>query len=308
MLRIRLVELAIAERYGAQEMRCPVHLSVGQEATAAGVCGALRDDDLVYSTHRSHAHYLAKGGDLKAMLAELYGKVAGCCGGRGGSMHLFDTSVGMELSVPIVGSSIPLATGAALAAKQQGTDRVAVVIVGDAAIEEGVFHESMNFAQLNKLPVIFVCENNLFSIYTPLSERQPDRPLTDLARAHGVSANQFDGNDVSAVYSAMNGAVERARKGDGPSFLVFDTYRWFEHCGPNMDNHLGYRTEQEFQTWKTRDPVASVRDALVLSGDATADDLKAMSDALTKEIDDAFVFAQEAPLPDPSSAVQHVYA
>jgi TPP-dependent pyruvate/acetoin dehydrogenase alpha subunit len=308
MLRIRLVEEVIAERYGAQEMRCPVHLSVGQEATAVGVCGALRDDDPVYSTHRSHAHYLAKGGDLKAMLAEIYGKVAGCCGGRGGSMHLFDTSVGMELSVPIVGSSIPLATGAALAAKQQGTDRVAAVIVGDAAIEEGVFHESMNFAQLNKLPVVFVCENNLFSIYTPLSERQPDRPLTDLARAHSVRAEQFDGNDVSVVYAAMRDAVEHARNGEGPSFLVFDTYRWFEHCGPNMDNHLGYRSEQEFESWKGRDPVSSAYDALVRSGDATPDDLKAISDALISEIDAAFVFAQDAPLPEPKSAVNHVYA
>lgn len=308
MLRIRLVEEAIAARYVDQEMRCPVHLSVGQEATAVGVCAPLRTTDKVYSTHRSHAHYLAKGGDLKAMLAEIYGKAAGCCGGRGGSMHLFDTAVGMELSVPIVGSSIPLATGAALAMRQRGEDNVAVVIVGDAAIEEGVFHESMNFAALNKLPVIYVCENNQFSIYTPLSERQPDRPLTDLAEAHGVASRHMDGNDITAVCTTMEEAVGRARAGDGPSFLVFDTYRWFEHCGPNMDNHLGYRTEQEFETWKGRDPVVAARAALIGSGAADEDALTALADALARDIDAAFAFAQEAPLPEAEAAVRHVYA
>jgi len=308
MLRIRLVEEAIAARYADQEMRCPVHLSVGQEATAVGVCAPLRDTDKVYSTHRSHAHYLAKGGDLKAMLAEIYGKAAGCCGGRGGSMHLFDASVGMELSVPIVGSSIPLATGAALAMQQRGEDNVAVVIVGDAAIEEGVFHESMNFAALNRLPVIFVCENNLFSIYTPLDQRQPDRPITDLAEAHGVVSRQVDGNDIEAVYTTMEDAIARARAGEGPSFLVFETYRWFEHCGPNMDNHLGYRTEQEFETWKGRDPVAAARAALIRSGATSEDALANLVAELTQEIDEAFVFAQEAPLPEPAAAVEHVYA
>jgi len=308
MLRIRLVEEAIAARYADQEMRCPVHLSVGQEATAVGVCAPLRDTDKVYSTHRSHAHYLAKGGDLKAMLAEIYGKAAGCCGGRGGSMHLFDASVGMELSVPIVGSSIPLATGAALAMQQRGEDNVAVVIVGDAAIEEGVFHESMNFAALNRLPVIFVCENNLFSIYTPLDQRQPDRPITDLAEAHGVVSRQVDGNDIEAVYTTMEDAIARARAREGPSFLVFETYRWFEHCGPNMDNHLGYRTEQEFETWKGRDPVAAARAALIRSGATSEDALANLVAELTQEIDEAFVFAQEAPLPEPAAAVEHVYA
>tara|TARA_R110002110_G_scaffold376568_2_gene586599 strand:- start:104914 stop:105840 length:927 start_codon:yes stop_codon:yes gene_type:complete len=308
MLLIRLVEEAIAARYSDQEMRCPVHLSVGQEAVAVGVCAPLRKTDRVYSTHRSHAHYLAKGGDLKAMLAEIYGKAAGCCGGRGGSMHLFDTDVGMELSVPIVGSSIPLATGAALGMRQRGEDNVSVVIVGDAAIEEGVFHESMNFAQLNKLPVIYVCENNLFSIYTPLNERQPDRPLTDLAKAHGVEAHQGDGNEVEAVYTMMDAAVARARGGNGPSFLVFETYRWFEHCGPNFDNHLGYRTEQEFEMWKGRDPVLATREALLKSGAAQESGLESIRSDVSKQIEDAFTFAIEAPLPDPSMAVQHVYA
>lgn len=308
MLRIRLVEEAIAERYSDQEMRCPVHLSVGQEGVAVGVCAPLRDTDRVYSTHRSHAHYLAKGGALNAMLAEIYGKAAGCCGGRGGSMHLFDPSVGMELSVPIVGSSIPLATGAALGMKQRGEDNVAVVIVGDAAIEEGVFHESMNFAKLMDLPVIYVCENNLFSIYTALSDRQPDRPLTDLAVAHGVAASQHDGNDVETVYAVMDAAVSRARTGGGPSFLVFDTYRWFEHCGPNMDNHLGYRTEQEFEVWKGRCPVTSLRQKLLATGAADEAALAGMSREISEQIDAAFDFARNAPLPDPSSAHQHIYA
>ncbi len=308
MLFIRLAEETIARRYAEQEMRCPVHLSVGQEAVAVGACRALRRTDKLFSTHRCHAHYLAKGGDLKAMMAEIYGKAAGCCGGRGGSMHLFDPAAGMELSVPIVGSSIPLAVGAALAARQRGRDDVAVPIVGDAAVEEGVFHESLNFARHHRLPVVVVCENNLFSIYTPLADRQPGRPLADLARAHDVPAVHGDGNDVMAVHDATAEAVDRARRGDGPTFLVFDTYRWREHCGPNYDNHLGYRTEEEFEAWRRRCPVAAARRALIADGALTEDEDGALTETLAARIDAAFAFAVEAPLPTPETAETHVYA
>ena len=218
MLRNRRIEEEIARRYADQEMRCPVHLSIGQEAISAGVCLALEPTDQVVSTHRAHAHYLSKGGDLNRMLAEFHGKATGCCGGRGGSMHIFDHDVGMLLSLPIVASGIPIAVGAALAMRQTNTNGVAVAFVGDAAVEEGVFHEAANFAALRSLPIIFVCENNLFSVYTRLDDRQPDLPLQRLGAAHGIHAETADGNDASLVYNIMQNAVARARAPARPCF------------------------------------------------------------------------------------------
>jgi TPP-dependent pyruvate/acetoin dehydrogenase alpha subunit len=308
MLRIRMVEEAIAERYAEQEMRCPVHLSIGQEAAAVGVCQPLRHTDKAFSTHRCHSHYLAKGGALRPMLAEIYGKVDGCLGGRGGSMHLTSPEHGMMMSVPIVGSSIALAVGDALATALDGGDAVSIAFFGDAAIEEGIWHESANFAQLRKLPVIFACENNLYSVYTPLRERQPNRPLTHLAEAHGMAAVQADGNDVEAVVALTSEAVERARRGDGPTFLQFDTYRWREHCGPNYDNHLGYRTAEEFERWRADDPLERYAAVLTKRGVLEPAGRKQMADALTAEIDEAFAFAKASPLPDPSTVASHVYA
>jgi pyruvate dehydrogenase E1 component alpha subunit len=308
MLHIRLVEETIAARYGEQEMRCPVHLSIGQEATAVGVCQALRQDDRVFSTHRCHAHYLAKGGDLKRMLAEIYGKAAGCIGGRGGSMHLTDPDKGMIASVPIVASSIPLAVGSALASKIDKSDRVSVPFIGDASVEEGIFHESANFASLNKLPVLFVCENNLYSVYTPLKQRQPERPITDVVKGHAMKTLAADGNDVEAVLQASKEAAEHARSGKGPVFLLFDTYRWREHCGPNYDNNIGYRTEAEYLGWKQRDPVERLKAKLLRNGALDETGLQKLQAELQREIDAAFEFARSAPLPDPSQASAHVYA
>lgn len=307
MLRIRLVEERIAERYAEQEMRCPVHLSIGQEAAAVGVCAELRPDDKIVSTHRCHAHYLAKGGDLKAMTAEIYGKAAGCCGGRGGSMHLFDDDVGMVLSLPIVASCMPIAVGVALAIRQEGGDGVAATFFGDGSIEEGVFHESMNFAALHRLPVLFVLENNLYSCYTGLPDRQPARPLADLAKAYAMAAETADGNDLSAVRAATARAVARARAGDGPTLLVLDTYRWREHCGPNYDNDIGYRSEAEFLGWKENCPVERTGRALKAAGLLTDADEAAMRQVLAGEIDAAFAFARETPFPAPESVKEHVY-
>jgi TPP-dependent pyruvate/acetoin dehydrogenase alpha subunit len=308
MLYIRAVEQGIVDRYGEQEMRCPIHLSIGQEAIAVGVCQALRREDRVYSTHRCHAHYLAKGGDLRAMLAEIYGKAAGCIGGRGGSMHLMDPDAGMFLSVPIVASSIPLAVGGALADKMAGLDRVNVVFVGDASIEEGVFHESANFASLHKLPVIFVCENNLYSVYTPLRQRQPARPLANVAMAHGIPSATADGNDVEAVNAAAQAAVARSRGGGGPTFLVFDTYRWREHCGPNFDNNIGYRSEAEYEEWRQLDPIERAATKLRKSGEFDDNSAAKIDAEFKKLIDEAFNFAKAAPLPLASSAGEHIYA
>jgi len=208
LLRLRLVEEAIAARYSEWEMRCPTHLSVGQEAAAVGVCGALEQRDYVLSGHRSHGHYLAKGGSLRAMMAEIYGKATGCSSGKGGSMHLIDLEAGFLGAVPIVGSTIPIAVGVGLGIQQAQEDRVSVAFFGDGATEEGVFAESLNYAALAKLPVVFVCENNLYSVYSPIDVRQPsERDLLQISRGHGVPALHGDGNDVDCgtVRSGVTG-------------------------------------------------------------------------------------------------------
>jgi len=308
MLRIRMIEEGIADRYADQEMRCPVHLSIGQEASAVGVCHALMHTDRVFSTHRCHAHYLAMDGNLNAMLAEIYGKAAGCIGGRGGSMHLSDPAKGLIASVPIVASSIPLAVGTALSDQIDGNKNISVTFFGDASVEEGVFHESANFASLRKLPVLFVCENNLYSVYTPLKDRQPSRPLTELARAHGMNSMHADGNDVVAVFKAAHEAVERARRGDGPTFLLLDTYRFREHCGPEFDNHIGYRTEAEYEAWHIQCPIKKSRENLQSQKILLPSHEDEMVAVFKREIDNAFEFAKKAPLPEPSWASDHVYA
>ena len=306
MLRIRMIEEEIATRYPQEKMRCPVHLSIGQEAVAVGASSVLRSTDQIVTTHRCHAHYLAKGGDLKAMLCELMGREPGCCSGRGGSMHLFDLDAGVLLSLPIVAASIPIGVGAAFAMKRKKQDNVAVIYLGDASVEEGVFHESANFAALHRLPAIFLCENNLYSVYTPLRERQPGRPIIELARGHGLETQLIDGNDVFAVRDATATAVARARAGKGPSFIQADTYRWREHCGPNYDNTLGYRTPQEFEDWKDRDPLLELRRrAGATLSDASAKD---MEQTIAEEIAAAFAFAEAAPFPDPGTIGKFIYA
>jgi len=309
MLRIRMVEEKIAELYPEQEMRCPVHLSIGQEAVAVGVCANLSRDDYVLSTHRSHAHYLAKGGDLKAMMAELYGKVTGCSKGKGGSMHLVDLSVGFLGATPIVGSTIPIAVGAAFGSVMRGDPRVTVAFFGDAAPEEGVFHESINFAALKKLPVVFGCENNLYSVHSPLSARQPEgREIFELAKGHGVESYQGDGNDAIEVYRLAERAIRKARQGGGPTFLEFKTYRWREHCGPYYDFDLGYRTESEFQEWRRRCPIEMLKKRLFSDGVLSNQDMDDMVSDLEAEIEDAVVFAKQSPFPEERLLLEHIYA
>jgi pyruvate dehydrogenase E1 component alpha subunit len=309
MLRIRMIEEKVAQLYSERELRCPVHFSIGQEAVAVGVCAALLPDDIVLSNHRSHAHYLAKGCNLKAMMAEMYGKVTGCCGGKGGSMHLVDLSAGLFAAVPIVGSTIPIAVGAALGSVMRGESKVTVAFFGDAATEGGAFHESLNFAALKNLPVVFICENNFYSVYSPLSVRQPEgRELLMLTQGHGIESHQGPGNDVMEVYRLASHAVKKALEGRGPSFLEFRTYRWLEHCGPNYDNHLGYRSECEFQEWKGRCPVATFREDLANLNLLDNQELESMVAQIKAETEEAVEFAKSSPLPEPPLLYEHIYA
>jgi len=308
MLRIRLVEEALADRYAEQQMRCPMHLCIGQEAIAAGVCGVLRRDDVVYSNHRAHGHYLAKGGDLNAMVAELYGRATGCCGGRGGSMHLIDQHVGFMGATPIVGGTVPLAVGAAWAARLQAKDFLGVAFFGDGCFEEGVVHESLNFASLQRLPVLFVCENNNFSVYTPRSERQPARAIHAVAQAHGWRTWTGDGNDVEAVAAMAGEAASRARAGEGPQFMELETYRWREHCGPNFDDELNYRSSAEIAAGRQRCPVARTRAKLIDERMASEAALEAMGHEIAAEISDAFRFALSSQAPVGAHAATKIYA
>ncbi len=309
MLRIRVIEEKIADLYPEQKMRCPVHLCIGQEAIAVGVCANLSGSDYILSGHRSHGHYLAKGGNLKAMMAELYGKVTGSSQGKGGSMHLVDLSAGFLGAAPIVGSTIPIAVGVALGSVMRNDERVTVIFFGEAATEEGVFYETINFAVLKELPVIFVCENNLYSVYSPLSVRQPDgREIFRLVKGHGVESYQSDGNDVIEVCKLAEQAVRKARRGDGPTFLEFKTYRWREHCGPYYDNDLGYRTESEFQEWKRRCPIEMLKERLLGDGILCNQDINSMTRELKAEMNDAVMFAEESLFPEERLLMEHVYA
>lgn len=309
MQRIRIVETVIAEHYAEQEMRCPVHLSIGQEAAEVGACQALVQRDYVLSGHRSHGHYLAKGGNLRAMMAEIYGKATGCAGGKGGSMHLVDLKAGFLGAAPIVGSTIPIATGVAMASQIKRDDRVVMVFLGDGATETGTFYESLNFAALKGLPIVFLVENNFFSVYSPMNVRQKgETRIVDIARAHGIEAQRADGNDVELAFSLSSAAVRRARAGGGPSLLEFTTYRWREHCGPAFDNDIGYRSEEEFLAWKLRDPVAVYEKDLIQKNIASRQELEAVNALLRKEAEAAINFAKESPWPALDLLDKHVYA
>lgn len=308
MLRIRRIEEALALRYAEQEMRCPMHLCIGQEAIAVGVCAALSANDVMFSNHRAHGHYLAKGGNLNAMVAELYGRSTGCCGGRGGSMHLIDLEVGFLGATPIVGGTIPLAVGAAWAASLKEENRVSVVFFGDGCFEEGVVHESLNFAALYKLPVIFVCENNGFAVYTRLEERQPNRPIYRLAEAHGMAAYAGNGNDVEEVLSIAKTAVENARQGKGPQFLELSTYRWREHCGPDFDDALNYRSAPEIENGLKDCPIAKFAARLEQRSPSTPADIERFEAEIHEEISAAFTFALSSPKPTSTDAGERIYA
>ena len=309
MLKIRLTEETIAKRYSEWKMRCPTHLSVGQEAVAAAVGLALKHKDMAVSGHRAHAHYLGKGGDLKAMLAEIYGKATGCSRGKGGSMHLIDESVGFMGSTAIVGGSVPVGVGLAYGMKVKKSDQVSCVFLGDAVVETGVFFESVNFAVLKKLPVLFVCENNLYSVYSPLSVRQPEgRSIAAMVSGLGMPAYSGDGNDVAAVHAKVCELVAEIRAGGGPRFVEFSTYRWLEHCGPSYDNHIGYRSESEFLEWQAKEPIARFERVMLDNLTITPAELQLMNDNIALEVEEAFTYAEESPMPPADSAYSDLYS
>jgi TPP-dependent pyruvate/acetoin dehydrogenase alpha subunit len=309
MLKIRRVEERIQALYPQGNMRCPTHLSIGQEAVAAGVCANLRPQDYAISAHRSHAHYIGKGGSLRGMFAELYGKADGCASGKGGSMHLVDLAVNFLGCVPIVGSTIPIGVGAAFGTVLQDRVAVTAIFFGDAATETGVFHESINFAAVQRLPILFVCENNLYSVNTPLDVRQPpNRTIAELARGHGIEASQHDGQTVETVHAATAEALAHIRGKGGPVLLEFKTYRWLEHCGPVDDIKLGYRTQAELDSWLERCPLRLHRRLLEDHGliDTASDE--AMGAKISAEIDDAVAFAENSPFPRREDLTRDLYA
>jgi TPP-dependent pyruvate/acetoin dehydrogenase alpha subunit len=308
MLRIRLVEEGIAALYPEQEIRCPVHLCIGQEAIPVGVCANLLKDDIVMGNHRSHGHYLAKGGDLNAMMAEIYGKATGCSKGMGGSMHLIDLSVNFLGTTPIVASIIPVAVGTAFASWLNNENLVTVIFLGRGATEEGVFTESLNFAALKKLPIIFISEDNFFSVYSPLSERQPsERDNVAIAKGFGIPGCRGNGNNIQSVYELAQTAVNHVREGQGPYFLELETYRWREHCGPNYDNDLGYRSETDYLQWKKRCPVETFEGLLIEKELLNRDQVDQMRKVILQEFEEAIDFAKTSPFPNPEEISNNLY-
>jgi len=307
MLKIQKVELKINELYHEDEMKTPVHLCLGQEAVAAGVCRHLNTDDYVFSNHRGHGHYMAKGGDVKTMVAELYNRETGCSRGRGGSMHLIDTSVGLPGTSSIVGGCVPIATGAALGSVLKKDNRVSVAFFGDAAVEEGVTYESINFAMLKKLPVVYVCENNFYSVFSHLSKRQAKDDIYRRFEGLSIPGYRVDGNNVVEVYRIAKKAIDNARRGGGPSFMECRTYRLRDHHGTGSGVEVGYRTQEEVDEWVARCPVRNFERFLIEQNIITASEIGEFAAAIDREIEEAFKFAQASPLPDENETLEYLY-
>lgn len=309
VLTIRFAEEEVAELVESGEAVCPCHLGIGQEAVAAGVSSVLRDTDRAYGNHRSHSHFLAMGGDLFKMYAEILGRAEGASKGMGGSMHLYGPEVGFEGSVPIVGATIPVAVGAGLAAKMDGKGNIGVAFFGDGACEEGVLHESLNMAAIYKLPVLFVCENNLYSSHLDIGLRQPADSVARFAEAHRVVHRTVDGNDVTAVARAAKELVDAARAGEGPGFLEAVTFRWRGHVGPKEDIDVGVRRKPEvLAAWKKRDPLLRLRQSMARAGHLTDAEFDKLGADVRRDISNAVERAREAKYPEDSALLDLVYA
>ncbi|MCH8203947.1 MAG: thiamine pyrophosphate-dependent dehydrogenase E1 component subunit alpha [Candidatus Hydrogenedentes bacterium] len=307
MLRIRRVEETIESQYHEDRMKTPVHLYIGQEAISAGVCAHLRDDDPIFTTYRSHGQYLSKGGDLKRMIAELHCKETGCSKGRGGSMHLIDLSVGHFGSSAIVGGCLPIATGMAFAQQARGADAVTVTFFGDGATDEGIFYESVNYAMLKKLPIVFVLENNEWAVCSHVSSRKLGENLFHRADPGHLYSAKVDGNAVLEVYEEAGRAIAHARDGKGPAFLECLTYRMRGHAGSGSDAHLGYRSPQEIEAWEKRCPILKYRTWLLKEEVETSAELERMDAEIETEIENAFAFATASPLPKGEDLLLQIY-
>lgn len=311
-LRTQLIIRSVEDRLGkmveAGDIVCPVHLAIGQEAPPTGIAHWLSADDRVFGAHRSHGHYLSLGGNVYQLFAEVLGRADGCSRGMGGSMHLYAPEVGFQGSVPIVAATVPVAVGAAMAAKMSGQPFVAVAYFGDGAVEEGGVHESLNLAAQMKLPVLFVCENNLYASHMDIAQRQPNDRTARIAEAHSVAASVVDGNDVIAVADAAGDLIHRARCGDGPGYLEAVTYRWRGHVGPDENIDVGLRrSPEELAAWKRRDPVGRLRSAMIDRGDTSADEVEAIAGEVDRYVDEAARRAYHAPWPEQSALLDYVY-
>lgn len=310
MLRIRVCEESLVEPINNGEVKCPCHLYSGQEAIATGVCAALEEKDYLFGNHRSHGHYLAKGGSMDELIAEIYGKETGCSRGRGGSMHLINSDKGILGAVPIVAGTISLAVGAALASKIRKEKRVTVSFFGDGSTGEGVLYESLNFAALQKLPIIFACENNFYSTHLPIRECRPQENIFKIAEPFCVESYRVDGNDVLKVYEAAKKGIEICREGNGPVFIEFLTYRLRGHVGPDdcvQGLHTDIRPIEEIEKWKRKDPLKRFEKVLIKNNILIGKDIKAIKQEVEKEIEDAYVFAHNSPYPAASQLTEYVY-
>lgn len=307
MIRIRGFEERIADLITDKQIITPCHLYTGQEAIAAGVCAALKKSDYLFGNHRSHGHYLAKGGDMQAAMAEIFGRASGCSHGRGGSMHLCSPDVGIMGTSSIVAGSMAIGVGAALAESIRGSGGLSVIFHGDGVPEEGIWHEAANFAGLKHLPVLFVCENNYYCTHMSMERRKAYNNLTDLAAAHGFKTMVLDGNNVLEIYAAASQAASESRRGEGPYFLECQTYRWRGHVGPNYDLDLGLRDPAELQLWMERDPIKHYEMHLLKKKTISHEEALAIHEEAVQEVEAAIEYALASPYPQHRDLLKHVY-
>lgn len=307
MLKIRFFEERIVDLYARGLVPGLAHLYIGEEAVAAGVCAALREDDYITSTHRGHGHVIAKGADLRLMMAELFGKKTGYCKGKGGSMHIADMEIGILGANGIAGGGLPIALGSAWSAKWRGTDQVTASFFGDGASNNGTFHESLNLAAVHKLPVIFVCENNLYGISVSQKQHQPIKDIAIRATSYEMSGVTVDGNDVLEVYEAASKAIGRARAKEGPTLIECKTYRWRGHHEGDPNQGGRYRTKADIAAWKKRDPVERLSKGLLADKTLTRKKMASIEKQILQEIDEAVAFANESDFPAPEELYEDVY-
>ena len=305
MLEIRLFEEKVFDLYGQNLVPGTIHLYAGEEAVAVGVCSNLNVDDYITSTHRGHGHCIAKGADLRRTMAEILGKKTGYCKGKGGSMHIADFAVGMLGATAVVGAGLPIAVGAGLSAKLRKTSQVVACFFGEGASNQGTFHESINMASVWALPVVFVCENNLYAMGTRQSRIMSIQNVADRAAAYGIPGVIVDGNDVLMVYEAARTAVERARAGKGPTLIECKTYR---HKGHSRVDSAKYRPKEEVEEWLGKDPIKRFRQAMLGNGTLTQTELEHVETEVADEVADAVKFALNSPYPEGKEALENVYA